>query len=85
MSDASQDKPELAQPAVTGRATLKGEHALMMGAVTSRTQTVTSAADAGRWPRAELRELLNYLHLEVLRQLVDEEWLLFRAVRHDTA
>ena len=28
-----------------------------------------------------MRELVNYLHLEVLRQIVDEEWLLFRTSR----
>lgn len=81
MSDASPDKSELEEPG-TGRASLKDEHALMLGDVTSRAQAVTSNADEGRWPQPELRELLNYLHLEVLRQLVDEEWLLFRVVRH---
>jgi uncharacterized protein (DUF2249 family) len=53
-----------------------------MREVTTRAQAVTSEADEGRWPQPQLRELLNYLHLEVLRQLVDEEWLLFRVVRH---
>lgn len=81
MSDASQRKSKLEEPAV-GQASLKDEHALMMGEVMSRAQAVTSNDNPGRWPKAELRELLNYLHLEVLRQLVDEEWLLFRVVRH---
>jgi uncharacterized protein (DUF2249 family)/hemerythrin-like domain-containing protein len=64
-------------------ASLKDEHALMMRAVTPRAQAVASVADENRWPQPELRELLKYLHLEVLRQLVDEEWLLFRVQRHD--
>ncbi|PZS12891.1 MAG: hypothetical protein DLM57_17935 [Pseudonocardiales bacterium] len=81
MSDTSQGNSELEGPSAA-RASLKDEHALMLGDVTSRAQAVTSNADEGRWPQPELRELLNYLHLEVLRQLVDEEWLLFRVVRH---
>jgi uncharacterized protein (DUF2249 family) len=64
------------------RASLKEEHALLMREVRARAQAVISDADEGRWPQAPLRELLNYLHLETLRQLVEEEWLLFRVVRH---
>lgn len=64
------------------RASLREEHALLMREVRTRAQPVISEADEGRWPQAPLRELLNYLHLETLRQLVDEEWLLFRVVRH---
>lgn len=71
MSNPGQDKTSL-----------KDEHALMLREVMARAQIVTSATDEDRWPQSELRELLNYLHLEVLRQLVDEEWLLFRVVRH---
>ncbi|MGI8679717.1 MAG: hemerythrin domain-containing protein [Jatrophihabitans sp.] len=81
MNDPSQEDSDPALPGAT-RASLKDEHAQMMGEVTSRAQAVTSIADAGNWPAPELRELLNYLHLELLRQLVDEEWLLFRVVRH---
>ena len=64
------------------RVSLQDEHALLLREVTMRAQAVTSEADRGSWPQAQLRELLNYLHLEVLQQLVDEEWLLFRVVRH---
>jgi uncharacterized protein (DUF2249 family) len=39
---------------------------------------VILAAEADSWPANELSELVNYLHLEVLRQITDEEWLLFR-------
>lgn len=47
-----------------------------------RAQSVLTAADTGNWPERELHELLHYLRLEVLRQVVDEEWLLFRAAHH---
>jgi uncharacterized protein (DUF2249 family) len=80
MTDAGRGTSEPEEPGARN-ATLQDEHALLMREVTLRAQAVTSIADEGRWPQAELRELLNYLHLEVLRQLVDEEWLLFRGVR----
>jgi uncharacterized protein (DUF2249 family) len=58
--------------------TLREEHALLMRELTTRAEKVLREADEGRWPQSELRELLNYLHLEVLRQVTDTEWLLFR-------
>lgn len=82
MSDSNQGNVDNQQAQDARTASLKDEHALLMRAVGARAQVVTSAADEGRWPETELRELLNYLHLEVLRQVVEEEWLLFRAVRH---
>ncbi len=48
----------------------------------TRAQAVLQETDEGRWPQAQLQELLNYLHLEVLRQVTDEEWLLFRTAHH---
>lgn len=82
MSDSTQGTHENRQAQDARTASLKDEHALLMREVTARAQAVTSAADEGHWPETQLRELLNYLHLEVLRQVVEEEWLLFRAVRH---
>lgn len=82
MSDSTQGDVESQQTQDARTASLKNEHALLMREVTARAQAVTSAADEGRWPKTQLRELLNYLHLEVLRQVVEEEWLLFRVVRH---
>lgn len=76
MSEATQG------PSGSESSTLKHEHALLMREVTTRAQALLADADEGRWPQTQLRELLNYLHLEVLRQLVDEEWLLFRVIRH---
>jgi uncharacterized protein (DUF2249 family) len=61
--------------------TLSGEHALLLGQVTARVDATVREIENGRWPTNELRELVNYLHLEVLRQIVDEEWLLFRTSR----
>lgn len=58
--------------------TLDQEHALLTREISSRAAAVLAVSDQGRWPQQELRELVNYLHLEVLRQIVDEEWLLFR-------
>lgn len=63
--------------------TLTGEHALLLGAATSRANAVLADADQDRWPTDALAQFLDYLHLEVLRQVVDEEWLLFRNSRHD--
>jgi uncharacterized protein (DUF2249 family) len=72
-------QPEPAATASTdSRSTLREEHALLMREVTARAEMVLREADEGRWPDAPLRELLNYLHLEVLRQITDTEWLLFR-------
>jgi uncharacterized protein (DUF2249 family)/hemerythrin-like domain-containing protein len=82
MSDTTQGAADNQQAQDARTASLKDEHALLMREVTARALAVTSAANEGRWPETQLRELLNYLHLEVLRQVVEEEWLLFRVVRH---
>jgi uncharacterized protein (DUF2249 family) len=67
----------------SGPLTLPGEHALLIGQVTARTDDLLAVAAENRWPERELQQLLNYLHLEVLRQIVDEEWLLFRDSHQD--
>lgn len=61
--------------------TLHEEHALLRREISARANAVLDVADTGRWPQQELHELVNYLQLEVLRQVVDEEWLLFRNAR----
>jgi uncharacterized protein (DUF2249 family) len=72
-------QPDLQAAASTDTpSTLRQEHALLMREVNTRAEMVLREADEGRWPQSELRELLNYLHLEVLRQVTDTEWLLFR-------
>lgn len=62
-------------------ASLAAEHAVLQEAVHARAGPVVRAAEAGSWPGTELSELVNYLQLEVLRQIADEEWLLFRNAR----
>ena len=84
MSDTNQGKFGDVSAQRGRRTLLKDEHALLLREVTTRAHAVTAEADQGRWPQPQLRELLNYLHLEILRQVVEEEWLLFRAVRHAT-
>lgn len=80
---SDEEDPRL--PPVAGvQSTLTGEHALLLAAVTARASAVLDGADDDRWPQEDLQELLDYLHLEVLRQIVDEEWLLFRN-RHNDA
>lgn len=62
--------------------TLVAEHALLMSAVTALANEVLGETDRNRWPGDSLHQFLDYLHLEVLRQVVDEEWLLFRSSHH---
>lgn len=64
-------------------ATLSDEHVLLLAEVTSRSAALLVQTDQDRWPQRELHVLLDYLHLEVLRQIVDEEWLLFRDYHDD--
>jgi uncharacterized protein (DUF2249 family) len=62
--------------------TLRAEHDLLLREVTMRAEGVLSEADAGRWPQQQLQGLLDYLYLELLRHIIDEEWLLFRMSHH---
>jgi uncharacterized protein (DUF2249 family) len=71
--------------ASTEPSTLAEEHALLMREVTKRARAVLEETSRGRLPESELQELLNYLHLEVLRQATDEQWLLFRSDHGDPA
>jgi uncharacterized protein (DUF2249 family) len=61
---------------------LAGEHRVLRREVTTRADPVLSAAEAGRWPTRELRAFVDYLQLEVLRQVSDEDWQIYRAARH---
>lgn len=58
--------------------TLTDEHALLLGEAARRTEDVLAVATQNEWPHRELRRLLDYLHAEVMRQVVAEERLLFR-------
>ena len=82
MSNAEPPQRSSAKPDVDSASTLAEEHALLFREVNARAQAVLAQADGGDWPAAALNELIHYLQLEVLQQVVDEEWLLFRAARH---
>jgi uncharacterized protein (DUF2249 family) len=84
MNEPRQDLTGPSRPGVTALATptLAQEHVLLMREVSARAEALLREADEGRWPALELRELVDYLHLEVLQQVVDEEWLLFRSASH---
>jgi len=77
---ASESTTGVVPPALT----LRAEHDLLLREVTARADAVLEEAEAGRWPQRQLQVLLDYLHLELLRHIVDEEWLLFRMTGHST-
>jgi len=70
--------PDLSRSQPLTHTTLPAQHSYLLDQVADRTTPVLSRTDQGEWPGAELYQLLDYLHLEVLRQITDEEWLLFR-------
>jgi uncharacterized protein (DUF2249 family) len=59
--------------------TLAEEHVLLLWQVAARAEELLTAAARGRWPGAELAALAGYAQAEVLRQISDEETLLFPA------
>ncbi|MEU4574987.1 hemerythrin domain-containing protein [Nonomuraea sp. NPDC023979] len=59
--------------------TLTGEHAQLLAQVTARARALLAAAARGGSPEREARALTAYLRAEVIRQIRDEEWLLFPA------
>ena len=60
--------------------TLAEEHVLLLWQVTASAEKLLTATEHGRWPGAELAALAGYAQAEVLRQVSDEEALLFPAV-----
>ena len=60
--------------------TLAEEHVLLLWQVTARAEELMAAIADGGWPGAELAALAGYAQAEVLRQVSDEESLLFPAV-----
>ncbi|HEU5384936.1 MAG TPA: hemerythrin domain-containing protein [Streptosporangiaceae bacterium] len=60
--------------------TLAEEHVLLLWQVTASAEKVLTATEHDRWPGAELAALAGYAQAEVLRQVSDEEALLFPAV-----
>ena len=62
--------------------TLPSEHAYLRDQITGRALRVLRAADAGRWPHGELTALAGYLSAELIRQVTDEERLIFPDREH---
>ena len=60
--------------------TLAEEHVLLLWQVTASAEKLLTVTGHGRWPGAELAALAGYTQAEVLRQVSDEEALLFPAV-----
>jgi hypothetical protein len=76
--------PSIARPTVPAvpeqapkTTTLAGEHALLMRDVVRRAEPILALLDARAWPHAELGTLARFLRAAVLRQVSDEEALLF--------
>ncbi|MEV4078283.1 hemerythrin domain-containing protein [Nonomuraea fuscirosea] len=59
--------------------TLTTEHAHLLTQITDRARGVLQIASQNRWPSRELTALARYLRTELIRQLTDEERLLFPA------
>ncbi|HEY6746267.1 MAG TPA: hemerythrin domain-containing protein [Mycobacteriales bacterium] len=57
--------------------TLFEEHGLLLRQVAVRAEELLAVTAGGGWPARELQALLTYMRVEVLRQAVDEERLLF--------
>jgi hypothetical protein len=68
-----------------GPLTLAEEQVLLLWQVTASAEKLLTAIVHGRWPRAELAALAGYARAEVLRQVSDEEALLFPGVPAQTA
>jgi hypothetical protein len=60
--------------------TLAEEHVLLLWQVTAGAEKLLTATEHGQWPGGELTALAGYAQAEVLRQVSDEEALLFPAV-----
>lgn len=56
---------------------LTEEHGQLLRQVAVRAEELMAAVRAGHWPALELEALLGYLRAEIIRQVVDEETLLF--------
>jgi uncharacterized protein (DUF2249 family) len=85
MADNTTFRRSSARPAgyaLAGQAPgLTDEHGQLLQQVAVRAEALIAAACEGRWPGRELEALLGYLRAELLRQVTDEEMLLFPARR----
>lgn len=74
------DSPRRAGDSPAGRTPdLTEEHGQLLRQVAVRAEELMTEVRAGRWPARELEALLGYLRVEVIRQTVEEETLLFPA------
>lgn len=71
--------------AVDTAATLADEHALLLREVGLRAEAVLAGLSTSAWPQREVHQLLDYLYVELLQQVANEEWLLFRTWHHSPA
>ena len=77
---SGQSSPQPAGTALASRPPgLADEHGQLLRQVTVRAEDLMAAAAGGRWPAPELAALVGYLRSEILRQVTDEEILLFPA------
>ncbi|HST64019.1 MAG TPA: hemerythrin domain-containing protein [Mycobacteriales bacterium] len=65
--------------------TLSEEHGLLLRQVAVRAEELLAVTADGGWPAQELQALLTYMRVEVLRQAVDEERLLFPSYARSAA
>jgi Hemerythrin HHE cation binding domain len=75
-------EPDRLSESAGAPATLAAEHEQLLSEVSDRAGVVLRETAEGHWPSLAVRELVDYLHLEVLQQVVDEEWLLFGSAYH---
>lgn len=61
----------------SGTGTLAGEHSLLLRGVRRRAASVSALIETRSWPHAELCTLTGFLRTAVLRQVADEEALLY--------
>lgn len=76
--------PESAGLSARSPLTLTEEHRLLLQQVTVSAEKLLTATDRDRWPAAELAALAECARAEVLRQVSDEEALLFPAAPAQT-
>lgn len=74
------DSPRRAGSSPANRSqNLTEEHGQLLRQVAVRAEELMAAVRAGHWPALELEALLGYFRAEIIRQVADEETLLFSA------
>jgi uncharacterized protein (DUF2249 family) len=78
-AETADREAEPQQAAGPSQLTLADEHMLLLSQVAARAEELLTAVAEGLWPGAELVALAGYAQAEVLRQVSDEEALIFPA------